>query len=181
MPQLAFRPVGLLFFAAVLTALWAVALTVLGLRHPRFPGGEGGARIIAAVSFLLAGAGIVSAVVTGVHEEHEREAEARAKGAEVPPADPRSIRIHADPGGQLRFEHHRLETTAGTRTLELTNGSPLPHNIAVVGQGVDVVGPTVPRGGTSRVTVELRPGTYTFYCSVLGHREGGMEGTLLVR
>ena len=179
--QLAFRPVGIFFYAAVLTALWAVALTVLGLRHPRFPGGEGGARIIAVVSILLAGAGVATAVITGMEEEHEKEAEARANAAEAPPPDPGSIRVEANPQGQLRFERDRLETTAGTRTLELTNSSPLPHNIAVVGQGVDVVGPTVPRGGTSRVTVALRPGRYTFYCSVLGHREGGMEGTLLVR
>jgi plastocyanin len=173
--------VGLFFFAAVLTALWAVALTILGLRHPGFPGGEGGARIIAAVSCLLAGAGIVTAVITGMEEEHEKEAEARAKEHETPRADPRSIRIDVDSEKELRFGRDRLETTAGTRTLELTNTAALPHNIGVVGQGVDVVGPTVPRGGTSRVTVQLRPGRYTFYCSVLGHREGGMEGTLIVR
>ncbi len=172
---------SLFFFAAVLAALWAVGLTFLGLRHPSFPGGEGGARVIAAVSSVLALAGIVAAVITGLEEEHEKEAEARAKEHEAPPPDPGSIKIEADPQGQLQFERDRLETTAGRRTVELINSSPLPHNIGVVGQGVDVVGPTVPRGGTSRVTVALRPGRYTFYCSVLGHREGGMEGTLVVR
>ncbi|MCA1679271.1 MAG: hypothetical protein LC777_10165, partial [Actinobacteria bacterium] len=70
---------GLFFFAAVLAALWAVALTFLGLRHPSFPGGEGGARIIAAVSVLLAATGIATAVITGLEEEHKKEAEARAK------------------------------------------------------------------------------------------------------
>ncbi len=179
--QVAFRAVSLFFFAAVLAALWAVGLTFLGLRHPSFPGGEGGARIIAAVSCVLAFAGIAAAIITGLEEEHHKEAEARAKEAEAPPPDPHSIRIEADPKGELRFERDRLVTTAGTRTLELINRAPLAHNIGVVGQGVDVVGPTVPRGGTSRVTVPLRPGRYTFYCSVLGHREGGMEGTLLVR
>lgn len=182
--QLVFPAVSLFFFAAVLVALWALGLTVLGLRHSSFPGGEGGARVIATVSFVLAGAGIASAVITGVEEEREKEAEARAEGSEapeVPPPGPRPVTVRADSQGQLRFESRRLETTAGTRTLALINTAPLPHNIAVVGQGVDVVGPTVPPGGTSRITVALRPGRYTFYCSVLGHREGGMEGTLVVR
>jgi len=169
------------FFAAVLAALWAVGLTFLGLRHPSFPGGQGGARIVATVSIVLAFAGIASAVISGLEEEHKKESEARAKEAEVPPPDPRSIRIEVDPKGELRFEPDRLETTAGVRTVELTNSAPLAHNVAVVGQGVDVVGETVPRAGVSRVTVPLRPGRYTFYCSVLGHREGGMEGTLVVR
>ena len=172
---------SLFFLAATLAALWALALTVLGLRHSSFPGGEGGARIIAAVSFALAAAGIATAVITGVEEEEEKEAEARAEATEPATPDPRTISVRADPQGQLRFEREQLETTAGTRTVALTNDAPLPHNIGIVGQGVDVVGPTVPRGGTSRVTVPLRPGRYTFYCSVLGHREGGMEGTLVVR
>src|SRR5664280_2683101 len=35
-------------------------------------------------------------------------------------------------------------------------------------------------GGTRVLTLKLKPGKYAFYCSVPGHRQGGMEGTLTV-
>ena len=53
--------------------------------------------------------------------------------------------------------------------------------MAIEGNGVNVKGKVVGQGGTSTVTTTLKPGTYTFYCSVDGHRQAGMEGTLAVR
>jgi uncharacterized cupredoxin-like copper-binding protein len=45
---------------------------------------------------------------------------------------------------------------------------------------VNEEGPVVNNGGVSEIEVDVQPGEYTFYCSVPGHREGGMEGTLTV-
>jgi uncharacterized cupredoxin-like copper-binding protein len=45
---------------------------------------------------------------------------------------------------------------------------------------VNEKGPTVIGGGRSTVTATLKAGTYTFYCSVPGHEQAGMRGTLTV-
>jgi uncharacterized cupredoxin-like copper-binding protein len=37
------------------------------------------------------------------------------------------------------------------------------------------------QGGSKTLTVTLKAGTYKFYCSVPGHRQAGMEGTLTVQ
>ena len=37
------------------------------------------------------------------------------------------------------------------------------------------------KGAEDSEKVELKAGTYTYYCSLPGHRAAGMEGTLTVR
>jgi len=39
----------------------------------------------------------------------------------------------------------------------------------------------IQNGAVSSIDVNVNAGEYTFYCSVPGHRAGGMEGTLTVR
>jgi plastocyanin len=36
-------------------------------------------------------------------------------------------------------------------------------------------------GGSQSKKIDLKPGKYTFYCSITGHRAQGMEGTLTVK
>lgn len=91
-----------------------------------------------------------------------------------------AIEISADPDSQLRFDVSELTAAAGAVTISMANPSTLPHNVAVKGNGVDVKGEIVGTGETSTVTAELEAGTYTFYCSVPGHEQGGMTGTLTV-
>lgn len=92
-----------------------------------------------------------------------------------------TVQVEADPSGQLAFVQTALTAPAGTDTFVLTNDAPVPHNIAIEGNGVDTPpSDTIQGGGTAELTVDLEPGEYTFYCEVPGHREAGMEGTLTV-
>ena len=85
------------------------------------------------------------------------------------------------PVGQgLAYEFADAVAPPGALTLESVNEQPVDHNIAVDGGGVDEIGEIVANGGTSTVEVDLEAGEYAFYCSVPGHREGGMEGVLTV-
>jgi plastocyanin len=92
-----------------------------------------------------------------------------------------TLTIPADPSGALAFQFSKANATAGKVTLEMPNKSGITHDISIRGNGVNQQGPRVGQGGTSKVNVNLKPGTYTFYCSVPGHEAGGMKGTLTVK
>jgi plastocyanin len=91
------------------------------------------------------------------------------------------LNIPANPTGALAFLYSKATAKAGSVTLVMPNKSPITHDISVKGNGVTQQGPRVGQGGTSKITVSLKPGTYTFYCSVPGHEAGGMKGTLTVK
>jgi len=99
---------------------------------------------------------------------------------EVAKAESGTLSIPADPSGALAYQFGSAEAPAGQLTIDSQNEASIPHNIALEGDGVDEVGPEVQGGGTSEIDVDLQPGEYTFYCSVPGHRAGGMEGKLTV-
>jgi len=69
---------------------------------------------------------------------------------------------------------------AGKVTLSAMNPQSTTHDISIKGNGVDEKGNQVSSGGTSTVTATLTPGTYEYYCSVPGHEQAGMKGTLTV-
>ena len=103
----------------------------------------------------------------------------------TPTSSPKSsagtvLSLQADPS-QLKFDKSTLTASPGEVTIEMKNPSPLPHDVAIEGNGVDAVGKVVNQGGTSTATATLKAGTYTFYCSVDSHRQAGMEGTLTVK
>ena len=88
------------------------------------------------------------------------------------------LEIDADETGNTAFTASKATAPAGKIEFVMKNPSPIDHNIALEGDGEgDVVG----NGGTSRFTTTLKPGKYTFLCTVPGHAEGGMKGELTVK
>jgi plastocyanin len=93
-----------------------------------------------------------------------------------------SISESANPSGQLKFTKSTLTAKAGKVTIDFTNKSSLSHNMTIQqGTNGPVIGATPTfSGGSKTLHATLKPGTYTFYCSVPGHRQAGMQGTLTV-
>ena len=90
------------------------------------------------------------------------------------------INIAADPSGALKFNKSSLSANAGKVTIVMANPSDLPHAIEVEGNGIEIKGQTVNKGGTSKASGDLKAGTYEFYCPVDSHKQAGMKGTLTV-
>jgi plastocyanin len=90
-----------------------------------------------------------------------------------------TVKLTADPGGALKFDTTTLSAKAGKVTVVMDNQSQTPHAVEVEGGGVEKKTQTV-TGGSAKVTVDLKPGKYEFYCPVDGHKAAGMKGTLTV-
>jgi plastocyanin len=91
--------------------------------------------------------------------------------------------IPASPSGQLAYVTGKATATAGAVTIEMPNSSGVTHNIAVQqgASGAVLGASTFIASGSASVTVNLKAGTYTFFCQVPGHRQAGMLGTLTVK
>ena len=92
----------------------------------------------------------------------------------------RTLSLAADPSGKLMFDKKTLTAKAGKVTIKFANSSGIPHAVAVEGNGIDKDGQTISQGSNT-LTVDLKPGSYAFYCPVDGHRQAGMEGKLTVK
>jgi mono/diheme cytochrome c family protein len=91
------------------------------------------------------------------------------------------LELPADPNGQLAYITKKASAPAGPLEIDSKNDASIPHDIAIEGNGVNDKGEVVQGGGVSKIDANLKAGTYKFFCTVPGHREGGMEGTLTVK
>jgi plastocyanin len=194
------------YIAGGVLVLWALGISMaVGMRKVRFPDSDGQQRMVMAISAVLVLAALVAAVATGSAPEKETATAAGEPGstaatpapettpgstptattgtpapASSPAAKAQKLALAADTGGQLAYDHTQLSAKAGTVSIEFANTSPLEHNVTIE-QGTKVLGATPTfAGGKRTLTLKLAPGTYTFFCSVPGHRQAGMEGKLTV-
>jgi plastocyanin len=104
-----------------------------------------------------------------------------------------AVHVAADPSGKLKFIPTKLSAKAGKVTFAFTNNSTVLHNLAIrrgpkcqsdtrcaALSMLDIDSTDAFLKGRRTLTVNLKPGTYVFFCGLPGHEAGGMQGTLTV-
>ncbi len=202
----------LFYFLGGILAVLALVVSFIGIRSENFPSSRGAllGGLGAFAALVVASCAFAVALSADEHDKHATEyAEYRAEQdqqeadaastsndpnssaadpsesqtpVDVEPNAADAIDLAAAADSSLAFDQDKLEAKAGAVSIDLTNPSPLPHNVAIEVDGETVAqSPTVVDGADAVASADLDPGEYTFYCSIPGHREGGMEGTLTVK
>jgi plastocyanin len=91
-----------------------------------------------------------------------------------------TLSLAADPA-ELAYDTTSLTSSEGKTTIDFDNPSSTGHDVCVKDTNEKELGcsDVIQQSNTS-LSVNLKPGSYTFYCSVPGHEAAGMEGTLTV-
>src|SRR5438874_12107718 len=141
------------------------------MTQPRFMAVIAGS--VAVLAMIAAGCGSSSNSSTSTGASATQPSGAASGGGQP-------VSLSADPNGALKFTQTSLAAKTGKVSLQMSNpsSSGIQHGIAVEGNGVDQDGPIVQPGGTSTLSVNLKPGKYEFYCPFDSHKQQGMTGTL---
>lgn len=138
---------------------------------------------LAALGLVACGGGSSTTAETTANEATSESAEGGGAAAEGGSAGSgKAIDFEADPNGGLAYTSNKVTAKAGKVIINFTNPQPLMHDVAIEDSSGETIAQTATIAeGSDSVRADLKPGTYTFYCTVPGHREAGMEGTLTVK
>jgi plastocyanin len=190
---------GDLFFPlGIALVLIAVAVSAFGLRNEGFPGSRAALAGGLALFMVFVAATLTTAVINARDEQQTRENEqageaaaeqnlgkqaqqAEEVGEPAGGAAGAALELSAPEDGTLAFDPSSLSASAGKVTVDFTNPASIEHDVYIESEGKDLAeSDLVSDGDSTKVSAKLQPGEYTYYCSVPGHREADMEGTLTV-
>ena len=138
--------------------------------------------VLALASVALVACGGSDNSTTTTSGEEANGGAAAESGKESGGGEGSTVAVEADPSGELAYTTTKATAKAGNVTIDFNNPQSLTHDVAIEDSSGKEVGKTELIGeGETSTTVDLKPGTYTYYCTVPGHREAGMEGTLTVK
>lgn len=189
----------LFYVCGIALAVSAVLVSFAGLRIKSFPGKA--APIVAFGFIALIGATASFAVLHAKDEEEAKAAELSEANKEITKEEaspvesesapaPKPAPAAKGPGSTLQlaasptdlaFDTTSLTSKPGKVTIDFDNPAALEHNVAIDQDGKELATSETITEGKTAVSADLAAGTYTFLCTVPGHAEAGMEGTLVVK
>ncbi|HEX5526118.1 MAG TPA: plastocyanin/azurin family copper-binding protein [Solirubrobacterales bacterium] len=170
----------LFFVCGSVLAVSAVTVSIVGLKLPKFPG-KALPLVILWFAIFVVGA-TTFAVLHAQDEEKTKAAEKTEKAGEEEAGKGAGTTLHLEASETaLEFDTTELEAEAGEVTIDFKNPSAIAHNVVIEQSGKELAGFEPIAEGEKSETADLKPGTYTFLCTVPGHAAAGMEGTLVVK
>jgi plastocyanin len=141
---------------------------------------------IAALALVACGSSSSSDSSSSTTEASGGESQAEQGGAAKEEASSggsaSTLKFEADPNGELAYTTDHMTAKAGKVTIDFKNPQALDHNVAIENSEGKEIARTEPvADGSETTTADLKPGTYHYFCTIPGHREAGMEGTLVVK
>jgi plastocyanin len=142
--------------------------------------------VLASVALVACGSSSSSSSSSSTSTASTSESGAAAAGGEKAAKSAKggqTLKVEADPNGQLAYVPSKLTAKPGNVTIDFTNPQGLSHDIAVEDSSGKTIGKSelIAESSTTLSLSNLKSGTYHYYCTVPGHREAGMEGTLTVK
>jgi plastocyanin len=191
------------YVLGICLATLALVVTAIGLRNPDAFSSTVATRAGIALFAILVVATTTFAVRYSKDEQADRRAElaseepkqaaapAPAGGAakSQPPAETQqpavkgpggTLKLAADPT-QIAYDKTALSSKPGKVTVDFDNPSQLSHDVAIAKGSTEIAKSSLIASSSTSVSADLGPGKYAFYCTVPGHREAGMQGTLTVK
>ena len=107
---------------------------------------------------------------------------AQEGGDDGPAADNASAQVVQVLETDFKFDPDAIAVKAGTLAFTVRNVGVIEHDLAIETPQRQFLGTTgvLAPGRTGQLEVSLSAGTYVIVCSLIGHREAGMIGTLTV-
>ena len=169
--------VGLALAAAGFAGFSLIVSMLVPRWRPQFPGR--GLPLFLAVCVLMFFGMLVAVEFLG------KESEPEAAGSETTAATQTTETgqaVQSVSVSEVDYKIRLPETTlkAGKYSFEVQNQGKVPHNLVVKGAGVDEATSDLAPGISESLTVELKPGSYEFYCSIPGHKQLGMDQKVTV-
>jgi plastocyanin len=170
--------VGLALAAAGFAGFSLIVSMLVPRWRPQFPGR--GLPLFLVVCVLLFIGMLTAVFVFGKESESKAAGGETAAQTTAPAQTGPTVQTVQVSESEWKIQLPKTTLKAGKYTFDDKNDGKVPHNLVVQGTGVEEATSDLAPGQSESLTVELKPGTYDFFCSIPGHKQLGMDQKVTV-